>query len=94
MHRRPPAARAGAPGGHAFSTQLFSISFVHDSLSASLSECGKPVRTPSLTSLPLTSHRRRSVGEEGLLQAAALAPVVETGESEDVGTRVPETLLR
>ena len=32
-------------------------------------------------------HRRRSVGEEGLLQAAALAPVVETGESEDVWTR-------
>ena len=24
-------------------------------------------------------------GEEGILQAAALAPVVETGESEDVG---------
>ena len=46
--------------------------------------------TPSLTTLPLTSprHRRRSVGEEGLLQAAALVPVVETGESEDVETRV------
>ena len=28
------------------------------------------------------------VSEEGILQAAALAPVVETGESEDVGTRV------
>ena len=27
------------------------------------------------------------VGEEGILQAAALAPVVEIGESEDVGTR-------
>ena len=44
--------------------------------------------TPSLTPLPLTSHRRRSVGEEGILQAAALAPVVRTGESEDVWTRV------
>ena len=29
-----------------------------------------------------------SSGEEDILQAAALAPVVETGESEDVGTRV------
>ena len=28
-----------------------------------------------------------ALGEEGLLQAAALAPVVETGESEDVRTR-------
>ena len=85
--RRP---RGPGRGGHAFSTQLFSISFVHDSLSASLSECGKPVRTPSLTSLPLTSHRRRSVGEEGLLQAAALAPVVETGDEylRTWGTRV------
>ena len=36
--------------------------------------------TPSLTPLP---HRRRSVGEEDILQAAALAPVVETGEYED-----------
>ena len=27
------------------------------------------------------------VGEEGILQAAALAPVVEIGESEDVKTR-------
>ena len=37
----------------------------------------KASHTPSLTPLPLT-----------LLQAAALAPVVETGESEDVWTRV------
>ena len=29
-----------------------------------------------------------ALGEEGLLQAAALAPLVETGESEDVRTRV------
>jgi hypothetical protein len=44
--------------------------------------------TPSLTSLPLTSPSPQRYGEEGLLQAAALAPVVETGESEDVWTRV------
>ena len=48
--------------------------------------------TPSLTSLPLTSHRRRSVGEEGLLQAAALAPVVETGESENVRGLVSDSI--
>jgi hypothetical protein len=46
----------------------------------------KASHTPSLTSPPLTPHRRRSGGEEGILQAAALAPVAETGESEDVGT--------
>ena len=44
--------------------------------------------TPSLTPLPLTSPSPQRWGEEGLLQAAALAPVAETGESEDVGTRV------
>ena len=48
----------------------------------------KASHTPSLTPLPLTSPSPQRFGEEGLLQAAALAPVVETGESEDVWTRV------
>jgi hypothetical protein len=39
------------------------------------------------------THRRRSVGEEGILQAAALAPVVETGESEDVETLVTDSVV-
>ena len=43
----------------------------------------KASHTPSLTvtPLPLTSPSpQRSVGEEGILQAAALAPVAETAE--------------
>ena len=47
----------------------------------------KASHTPSLTPFPLTSPSPQRCGEEGILQAAALAPVAETGESEDVGTR-------
>ena len=38
------------------------------------------------------NERSTCVGEEGILQAAALAPVVETGESEDVWTRVKDSV--